>query len=469
MRTDSTRVASEAISHVRAHIKGKYGSSYLPEHARTFKSPKGAQEAHEAVRPTAMDRPPQEISGFLTRDQMRLYSLIWERFVASQMADALFLSTNATIDAGQFTFKARGSKREFDGFLKVYSEFKKKDEEERELPLMKEEEKLTLLAVEEQQNFTSPPPRYTEASLIRELEKQGIGRPSTYASIMAKIQARDYTGKEKGRFVPTPLGRKVIELLVGSFPKILDVAFTAEMEEFLDEVEMGKKEWLAVIGDFYAGFKETLELASERMKVVTDVCCPKCGKRMVLRGGRKKQYLACDAHPKCETTMDFVYGKDNVMVPLDQIKLERSCDRCGKPMVVKNSRVGPFLGCSAFPECKHTLDVELKEDGGFAVVEPKPTGMNCPKCGEEMVERRGRYGKFIACLNYPACRTTMPVPSDIPCPREGCDGRLVRRRSKRGRYFYACTSYPECDFRAKSLKDALSSTETTNNIKAADE
>ncbi|MDP8246600.1 MAG: type I DNA topoisomerase [Candidatus Tritonobacter lacicola] len=454
MRTDSTRIAADALGAVRTYIKSEYGDSYLPEKARFFKSPKRAQEAHEAIRPTHMGCPPAEISAFLSPDQMKLYSLIWGRFLASQMADAVFAHTSVIVGAGRFTLRASGSTPVFDGFLKVYTEVKeKKDDEEIELPPVSEGGRLDPVGVEGQQHFTKPPPRYTEASLIRELEKQGIGRPSTYASIIGKIQAREYAVKETGRFVPSPLGRKVIELLIGSFPKVMDVAFTAEMEEFLDDVEGGRKEWLSAISDFYEGFKKALDEAAENMKVTTDVKCTECGRQMVVRGGGRKQYLACEAHPQCKATRDFVYGKDGEIILLDEIKIDRACDKCGKPMVLKNSGLGPFLGCSGFPECKYTLDVEMDEDGKFIVVEPKPTGLTCPKCGAEMVEKRGRFGKFIACSNYPSCKTTMPVPTNVPCPREGCGGMLVKKRSKKRRYFYGCSRYPECDFRAPNLKN----------------
>jgi DNA topoisomerase-1 len=345
--------------------------------------------AHEAIRPTDILRTPDAVSGFLTRDQARIYKLVWERFTASQMAQAVFEQTAVEVSGGPYLFKVSGSVMKFDGFLKVYSE--KQDEKETRLPPLVTGDALTLNAVESKRHETQPPPRYTEASLIKELEEKGIGRPSTYATIISTIQERNYVEKQKTALVPTELGNTVLRILLRVFPDIFDAGFTARMETELDRVESGQDDWVTVIKGFYEPFQESL------------------------------------AHA------------DAVKAELKQAVEELTdiqCDICGRQMVKKWGRHGRFLACSGFPDCKNTRPIE----------EEVHTDAECPECGGEMIVRVGRYGKFLACKRYPECKGTKPYTLGIKCPEEGCDGELKQKRTKRGRIFYGCEKYPKCKF-----------------------
>lgn len=402
MRTDSPRVSDEALLAVRKHIGSKYGKDHLPAEAIKYQGRGGAQDAHEAVRPTSLDYSPEFVEPYLESDMLKLYDLIWKRFVASQMNPAVYDQTAFDIEAGRFLLRATGQVLKFAGFMAVYLEGEDeepgKDEEENPtLPLLSEGEILKLITLEPHQHFTEPPPRFTEASLVKELEEKGIGRPSTYASIMSVIQDKEYVKKIEKRFHPTELGKLVNDLLVASFPSVIDVGFTAQMENELDEVEEGKRSWQGALKDFYGPFEKALSVAAEKMRNV---------KR-------------------------------------EQVPTDISCEKCGSPMVIKWGRHGEFLACSAYPECKTTREFTRTDEGKVAVKAPETTNEVCEKCGSPMAVKRGRFGAFLACTNYPTCKTTKSIGTGVMCP-ECSEGKLVERRSRGGKVFYGCDKYPKC-------------------------
>ncbi len=395
MRTDSTRTAPEAIKALREFIAGEFGKDFMPAESRVFKKSKRAQEAHEAIRPTDVQRKPDQVKKYLTPEQFRLYQLIWNRFVASQMADALFESTTATINAGPGELRAIGRRTLFRGYQEIYADLTtEEDEAARELPVLKVGETYKLDKLTPKQHFTQPPPRYNEGSLVKELDELGIGRPSTYAMIISTLTTRRYVEKEQQRFSPTELGEIVNKILVGQFPDIFNVSFTAKMEEELDSIENKEVDWVQVVEDFYEPFHDSLEAVK--------------GKRDELR--RQTEEVT------------------------DQV-----CEKCGSPMVIKWGPHGRFLGCSAFPKCKNIKPLQPA---------PEPTDKVCPKCGKPMVVRTGRYGKFLGCSGYPECRTILPLDEGlaVECPRPGCGGTVSPKRSKKGRTFWGCSNYPDCDF-----------------------
>ncbi len=408
MRTDSTRVSESAIGQVRELIGQQYGDKYLPGKPNRFSGKKQGgkvQDAHEAVRPTAAERTPASMKRFLNPDQQKLYTLVWSRFVASQMTPALYDQTTIDIEAAaRFVLRATGSVMKFPGFTRVYTENLEKSSgaqsgngEERLLPNIDPGEVLKFEQVTPRQHFTQPPPRFTESSLIRELESNGIGRPSTYASIMSTITDKGYVQRLKGSLRPTDLGFAVTGLLVERFPGILNVQFTARMESLLDEVEDGRKDWRELLGEFYRDFEPALEEAKkQRGKVV--------------------------------------------------IETDVACDKCGAKMVIRWSRHGAFLGCSSWPECEGTKQFERDENGEIMIVEEPTTDVKCDKCGSAMIQKKGRYGPFLACSNYPACSNIKPITTGVKCPREGCAGELVEKRTRRGKIFFGCDKYPECDY-----------------------
>jgi len=403
MRTDSPRVSDVALDDVRSYITEKYGKDYLPAEPNRYKSKRSAQEAHEAVRPTSLSYPPEAVEAYLEKDALRLYELIWKRFVASQMNPAVFDQTAFDINAGPYLFRATGQIMKFPGFIAVYMEGVDEDEAKNEeenptLPPLTEGEKLILQGLDPNQHFTQPPPRFTEASLVKELEECGIGRPSTYAAILSTIQDKEYVKKNEGRFWPTELGKLVNDLLVGSFPEIMDIGFTAQMEEELDDVEEGKRTWVATLKDFYGPFEKALKSAATQMRDV------------------KKQ----------------------------QVATEYTCEKCGSPMVIKWGRHGEFLACSKYPECKTTREFKRTDEGEIKVQEQKTTDEKCEKCGSPMVVKRGRFGEFLACSRYPECKTTKSISIGVKCP--DCGGDLVARRSGKGKTFYGCSKYPKCKF-----------------------
>jgi len=448
MRTDSTRVAQEAMGEVREFIGGRYGPDYLPSKAINYKSKKGAQDAHEAIRPTAVMRTPESVKKYLKKDQLALYSLIWKRFVASQMKPAIFDVTTIDVKAGKYTFRANGSIIKFKGFMSVYMEGKDDstdDDRESILPELEEGQELQLLGIIPEQNFTQPPPRYSEATIVKALEEKGIGRPSTYASIISTIQSRDYVRKEKGRFVPTEVGRLVNNVLIKSFPAILDVEFTAKMESELDDVEDGKRKWVEVLEEFYGPFRKSLEKAPDNirsakkdMEEETDEVCELCGKKMVIKWGKFGRFLSCSGYPECKNTKELNH-KESAAEEADSI--DEVCELCGSPMAIKIGRYGKFLACTAYPECKNT-----KKIGKEKSVPDEPTDEVCEKCGSPMVIKTGRYGRYLACTKYPKCKTTRPLSIGIDCPREDCDGYIAEKRGRRGKPFYGCSKYPDCDF-----------------------
>jgi DNA topoisomerase I len=466
MRTDSTRVAEPALQAVRDYIKRTFGEPYLPTEAVRYKSKKDAQDAHEAIRPTEVARTPESLKKYLSPDELKLYKLIWQRFVASQMNPAIFDQTTIDIGAGEYLFRATGSVEKFNGFRAVYEEGKdekaemEEDEElQHRLPAVEQGERLRLHKLLPEQHFTEPPPRYNEATLVKALEDKGIGRPSTYASILTVIQNRDYVEKTQGRFYPTELGMVVSDLLVKSFSDIFDVAYTARMEEELDEVEEGKLAWREALNEFYAKFKKDLRLAEREMEDLkgegkpTDERCEKCGRPMNIRFGRNGAFLACTGYPDCDGTRDLTpelaarYGIGGPTGPPAPEVPEQNCEKCGKPMTVKRGRFGYFLACTGYPECRNTKKIVTGEGAAKAVADV-PLEEKCPECGNHLVIKHGRYGQFTACSNYPQCKYVKRQTLGIPCPEKGCSGEIVARRTKRGRTFYGCSRYPQCKFTA---------------------
>jgi DNA topoisomerase-1 len=453
-RTDSTRVADSALVEARDLIAKQYGTNYLPEKAVHYRSKKGAQDAHEAIRPTSAMRTPDSVSKFLGKDELALYKLIWQRFVASQMMPAIFDQTTIDIKAGQkYLLRATGSVVKFDGFLKVYEEGKdEKDEEDDEqalrLPKVKEGEHLKLNKITPDQHFTEPPPRYTEATLVKALEEKGIGRPSTYASIMTVIQDREYVARKEGRFWPTELGIIVNDLLVESFDDLFNVQYTAHMEGELDEVEDGKLVWTDALAEFYGKFTKDLAAAKEHMRdvkrqeIITDEKCDNCASPMAIKFGRYGQFLACTNYPECKTTRDIPKIHDEAGEQTVEAAAEETCENCGKPMVLKRGRFGQFLACTGYPECKTTRKIQKGQIAAPDVVLEEP----CPKCGENLVIKQGRFGAFTACSSYPKCKYIKQDTIGVPCPDCG-EGDLIVRKSARGRKtFYGCSNYPECKF-----------------------
>jgi DNA topoisomerase I len=451
MRTDSVRVSEDALAEARQLIAERFGANYVPEKPNTYKGKKDAQDAHEAIRPTSALRTPESLEKFLAEDEMKLYRLIWMRFVASQMPPAVFDQTTIEVDAqgrdgNRYRFRATGSVPKFDGFLAVYEEGKdQKDEEDEELkhklPAVSEGEVLKFKAIEPEQHFTEPPPRFTEASLVKELEANGVGRPSTYAAILSTIQEREYVKKEGGKFAPTELGEVVTDLLVENFDHIFDVKYTARMEEELDEIEDGKMDWRSAMSEFYEQLKEDLEHAErnmtdiKRMEKPTDQICEKCGKPMVIKWGRHGSFIACTGYPECTNTRAVA-----VAGSVEEGE-EEYCENCGRPMVLKKGRFGQFYACSGYPDCKTTKKIgetqQRKSD--------QPLDELCPSCGSNLALKYGRFGEFISCSNYPKCKYIKQKTVGVKCPNCN-EGEIIERRSKRGKTFYGCNRYPECDF-----------------------
>src|SRR5205823_6134401 len=401
MRTDSVRVAREAQEEARGWIVARLGRDFVPDAPPAYRSRGSAQEAHEAVRPSDVGREPKDVTRFLGRDQLALYRLIRARFPASQMMPAVYDTVTADIDGGRCLFRAQGSTLRFKGFTAVYEESREdetapvEEDPESAIPQLQEGEVLRLRVLEPKQHFTQPPPRYTEAALIKALEELGIGRPSTYASILGTIiNDRGYVHRERRTLFPTELGIAVTDKLIPYFADIMNVEFTAQMESELDKVEEGELKWADAVEDFYKPFTVDLKRAKQEMK------SEKAG----------------------EPTGE-------------------ACPECGEDLLKRRGRFGPFIACSAYPECRYTRNLN-----GEGKVVDETTNETCATCGRPMVIKHGRFGKFIACSGYPECKTTKPVTLGIPCPESGCSGELVQRRSKRGRTFYGCSAYPTCKF-----------------------
>ncbi len=397
MRTDSVRVSTEAVQQVRGWIKDRFGDSFLPSKPNVYKSRRGAQEAHEAIRPTSIELEPDKVKAYLDKDQWALYKLIWDRFVASQMPSAVFLQTTIEIKADDAIFIAVGTVPVFQGFMALYVEGEDNQENgngEKKLPSLSEGEILELLGLIPKQHFTQPPYRFSEATLIKELEEKGIGRPSTYATILATIKEKGYVRLEKGKFFPTELGCLVNDLLVVNFPDIFDIEFTAQMEDNLDKIEEGERDWVDTLKEFYTPFQKDLEMAKvsmrdvKREKIPTDAICERCGSKMVKRWGKRGYFLACSSYPKCRYTREVEGNEES------QVETEARCEKCGNPMVIKN----------------------------------------------------GKFGRFLACSNYPTCKFTRSLDTGVRCPQEACDGVIVERKTRKGRTFYSCTNYPSCTY-----------------------
>jgi DNA topoisomerase I len=400
MRTDSTRIAESALKAVREFIGENFGNEYLPKTANRYRVKKGSQDAHEAIRPTYLDHPPEKIKKFLTKEQLKLYSLIWNRFLASQMNPAVYDTTSVEIIAGRYQFNSHSQSLKFDGFLKVYQESKENGNGNGEnglvdfIPDLKSGDKLSLVELTPSQHFTKPPARFTQASLVKILEAEGIGRPSTYATIISTLLDRKYAELKERSLFPTDLGKTVSKILSEYFPAVFSVRFTADMENDLDQIETGKSDWVDVVREFYVPFDERLSELSSKEKEI-------------------KESLT-------EAT-------------------EEVCENCGSPMVIKWGRNGRFLACSAYPECRTTRPIGGEE-------EAMKTDEVCEKCGSPMVIKTGRFGRFLACSAYPQCKNTKPVPTGVKCPKEGCSGEVVEKRSRKGKIFFGCTKYPDCDF-----------------------
>jgi len=462
MRTDSTRVSNEALAEVRDYIRKEYGPKFLPESPNTFKEKKEAQAAHEAIRPTSALRHPDQIKQYLKEDEFKVYKLIWQRFVASQMNPAVFDQTTVDIDAKSgneiFWFRVTGSVLKFEGFLKVYEESKEaKDEEDEELkhklPPLEVGQKLTLKALKPEQHFTEPPPRYNEASLVKELEERGIGRPSTYSAILSTIQERQYVQKLGGKFVPTEIGLVVTDLLVDNFRDIFDVQYTARLEEELDEIEEGKEKWTDALAEFYRRFAKDLKYAAKhmenikRMEKPTDEKCERCGSPLVIKWGKHGSFYACSSYDKDDPNSCTFTKENPINLPdldsadMQETSQEEYCENCGRVMVLKRGRFGQFMACTGYPDCKTTRRL----DQGKRVPDI-PLEETCPRCGRNMVIRHGRYGEFTSCSGYPDCKYVKQNFIGVKCP--DCeDGEVVEKRARRkGNTFYGCSNYPQCKF-----------------------
>jgi DNA topoisomerase-1 len=458
MRTDSTRVSNDALDAVRQHIQSQYGKNYVPDKPNTFRSKKGTQDAHEAIRPTSLEYTPERVRRYLRRDMFQLYSLIWDRFVASQMVPAVYDQTAFEIPVKEALFRATGQQIKFDGFMKVYIEGRDEratqpngeddDDEVQDLdgvlPDLQKGDPLNLLSMDPRQHFTQPPPRFTQASLIKELDENGIGRPSTYAAIISNILDREYVSQNESRqLVPTDLGFLVTDLLVESFPDILNVEFTAGMEDELDKIEDGKEKWTKTMKRFYTPFERDLKKAEKEMRdvkrqeVPTDIDCEKCGAKMVIKWGRNGEFLACPQYPECKTTKNFKRDEEGKIEVVVEEDVNETCELCGRPMLLRWGKFGRFLGCSGYPECKNIQPLE----------KPVDLGIKCPDCKEGNIkERKSRWGKvFYGCDKYPECKfATWDKPMPTPCPN--CDSPiLVEKVTKRAGRMHHCYK-KECGY-----------------------
>ena len=440
MRTDSTRISDEADTRVKAWIKEKQGEKYLGA-ARAVKASPGVQDAHEAIRPTDVARTPESIRQYLSPDQFKLYDLIWRRFVASRMAPAVYDQTQVEIEGGEYIFRANGSVLAFDGFYKIWP---REENGETDLPDLAENEDLEYHGIKPEQHFSQPPPRYSEATLIRELEQRGIGRPSTYAPIVQTItKDHGYVEIKERRLHPTAIGEAVNTIMVEHFKAISDDDYTATLEKRLDEVEKGTEEWVPVVSDFYGPLQQMLTAAEEATPADTDEVCPLCHEgHLVHKASRYGPFMGCSRYPKCKFRRALTPEGEAPQPKL----LEEMCPDCGRPLQLRTGRYGEFTGCSGYPECKY-----IKRDP--AQSEAKLTGEKCPQCGEgQLVERTGRFGPFVACNRYPECKYRAnigkdgkpgqgPKVLDEPCPI--CGKPLVERRGRYG-MFKSCSDYPAC-------------------------
>jgi len=469
MRTDSTRVSEQALTEVRQFIGETFGPDYVPEKPNFYRTKKDAQDAHEAIRPTSATAQfrPENVRAHLTGDQYYLYRLIWNRFVASQMPPAIFDETTVDVDAAadgapSYLFRVKGSVPKFAGWMAVYNQEQPEartegpgpdavtaeDEEGSSLlPPLAEGDRLEMKELKPEQKFTQPPPRYSEATLVKALEENGIGRPSTYASIIGVIQAREYVNKIEGRFKPTVLGRMLVEkLLSPAFDDILDVGYTRELEEELDKIEEGQENYTSTLSSFYKKFEKDLKRAAREMANLKEgvepdppVVCDKCGKPMVIKAGKFGLFLACSGYPECENTRELETPEAGA-----EGELEETCENCGKPMAIKRGRFGQFLACTGYPECKTTRKIITTKQGMTAAKPDQILEEKCPKCDSNLVIKQGRFGEFTACTNYPNCKYVKQKTTGVLCPKDG--GDIVEKKSRRGKVFYGCANYPDCDF-----------------------
>jgi DNA topoisomerase-1 len=433
MRTDSTRINNEALNEVRTYIEKNFGPSLLPAKPVFYKSAKSSQDAHEAIRPTDVSLTPDKVAPFLEKGLLNLYTLIWKRFVASQMCPAIYDQTTVMVKADKYLLKTQGAILRFKGFMTLYVESTDEngnDKDDALIPDVAVGDTLKVLKVEPKQNFTQPPPRYTEATLVKALEENGVGRPSTYAAIISTIQDKEYVMLQQRKFSPTDLGRLVNDLLVEHFPSILDIEFTASMEASLDKIEDGKSNWVKILKSFYGDFEKTLSTAKQQMKsikkqgIATGLPCKLCDGSLVIKWGKTGEFLACENYPDCTHTQNFRKDKNGNIIPLEREEPEESgetCEKCGKPMVFKHGRYGKFLACSGFPECKH--------------IRSQSTGVKCPEenCDGELVQKISKKGKvFFSCNRFPKCRFAIwdkPVPQKCPqCSKPF----LLEKQTKKG-------------------------------------
>jgi DNA topoisomerase I len=455
MRTDSVRIANEAALEAQDLIRKQFGPEYGIESPRFFKNKNKAQDAHEAIRPTSVYNTPEKMAPHLEKDQYELYTLIWKRFVASQMAQALIDQKSVSIQSNDYTFNVSGSTIKFPGFMALYissDESVDKEQKKQILPELTEGMALKLIKLEPRQHFTQPPPRFSEASLVKELEENGIGRPSTYATILTTIRDKGYVDFENRYFRPSELGFLVNDLLVDNFPDILDVDFTAKFETNLDRVEIGELPFLEVLRTFYDQFSQKLEFAKENMLSIkgvgfpTDLDCPLCQKKLHIKVGKNGPFLACNGYPDCSYSRNFARDEKGKIYPVEpsfQLAEGKFCEKCQKPMVLKQGRYGEFLACSGYPDCKNTQSINGGVSGG------KNTGVKCPEkdCGGDLVERNSKRGKiFYGCSRYPNCSfATWDKPVDQVCPE--CDAKfLVEKTSKKQGIFLKCAN-PDCNYK----------------------
>ena len=441
MRTDSTRINNEALTEVREYIQKNYGQDLLPPKPVFYKTSKASQDAHEAIRPTDVTLTPEKVAPFLEKGLLSLYTLIWKRFVASQMCPAVYDQTTISIKADKYLLKAQGAILRFKGFMTLYveSEEENGDNDAKAGGANKNEaviadvtagEKVKVLNVEPKQNFTQPPPRYTEATLVKALEENGVGRPSTYASIISTILDKDYVMQQQRKFVPTDLGKLVNDLLVAHFPHIMDIEFTASMEENLDKVEEGKSNWVNLLQGFYGPFEKNLSAAKQDMKSVkkqgipTGIQCKLCDGKLVIKWGRTGEFLACENYPTCTFTQNFKKDENGTIIPVEKeepVESGEKCEKCGRPMVYKQGRFGEFLACSGFPECKH--------------IKAQTTGVKCPEknCTGEIVQKVSKKGKiFFSCSRFPKCKfATWDRPVPRKCPQCG-KPFLLEKKTRKG-------------------------------------
>jgi DNA topoisomerase-1 len=468
MRTDSVRVADEALAAVREHIGTTFGADYLPEKPNFYKTKSDAQDAHEAIRPTSLQHDPETVKQYLTPDQYSLYRQIWNRFVASQMPPATFDETTVDVTAGDYLFRVKGTVPKFAGWMATYGAADETEQKETParptasdngddddamsgvLPPLAEGDVLELKALRPEQKFTQPPARFSEATLVKELEENGIGRPSTYASIISVLQDREYAHKVEGRFKPSALGTMITELLTKSFDDIIDVEYTRSLEDDLDKIEEGKGSYAKMLGEFYKKFKKDLSRAGKEMidlkkGIEIGEKCDKCGSEMLKRVGKFGPFIACSGYPDCTNTREVEVQEPESESGEEEIE---PCENCGKPMAVKRGRFGQFLACTGYPECKTTRKLIATKAGGLRAAKPDQIlDEPCPRCQANLVIKQGRYGEFTACTKYPECKYVKHKTTGVKCPKDADKGgEVVERKSKRGKVFFGCSNYPDCDF-----------------------